>query len=178
MAAPCFHSFSRKTRRCELCGEPAYALDVINPSRAKKTGGRSRLPVRLEKVEQAEAVNLLTRIGAKVYVLGTVRGQRCWKCHEVTRDQGTRQTEGIGDLWVFLPVDRRPLHQRGPFARPLFCWIEMKSEERAKRKDGGLSDDQLTFREFCLERMIPHVHGTFKDVYGFLATHGFIIESR
>jgi len=173
MAAPCYHSFNRNTRRCELCGDPVPGLD---PSRTKKTGRRSRAATRLEKFEQNDALHLLSSIGAKVYEIGRPRRQKCHACGAVTRDQGTRQTYGIPDLWVFLPIGG-PHYSPGTIVpRPLYCWIEMKSDAAVKTKDGGLSTEQVEFRQFCHERSIPHVDGTVDAVHAFLLEHGFIRE--
>lgn len=48
-----------------------------------------------EKAVQAQIVHLLRSIGANVYVLGTTRRKG--------DHQGTMQTPGIPDLYVFLP---------------------------------------------------------------------------
>jgi hypothetical protein len=116
---------------------------------------RNRRP---EKVVQAEIVKLLEMIGAKVYKLGTTRQRGDF--------QGTMQTPGISDLYVFLP-DRRGV---GPAdeTRRTALWIEVKAE------GGKLRPEQAEFRDFCKNAAHAHIVGGLDDVILFLERGGWL----
>ncbi len=172
MTDVCYHNFPPprvgRERRCRECG--ATAADVTRDAMSKAPAvNRHKRPsvdaVPLEKDEQARIKEILEAIGAKFYEIGRPRAQRCWKCHEITKDQGTRQTPGIPDLFVFLPLKKN----RGPFRSPEFVWIE------AKRVRGSrTSPEQIEFRDSCLARSMPHVVGHFDIVVDWLARHHFV----
>ncbi len=180
MADPCYHDFSGGKLFCRLCKAPrpgdgkihsglndGVPLPGRGPSRRKKTAARFTAPVPLEKIEQRNTVDLLTRIGAIVYEIGRPRQQRCHACGAQSKDLGTRQTPGIPDLFVFLPMG-------APLAgRPLYCWIEMK---RQGATDSALTAEQKAFRAMCRLRSIPHVDGALESVVRFLAEYGFMKE--
>jgi len=117
-----------------------------------------------EKKEQAEIVNLLTQVGAAVYVLGTRRAQYCGLCGGKTSDQGTRQTPGIGDVFALLPP--LPRAQPGTAWTPL--WIEVKG------KGGGLSAEQFTFKARCDAAQLAHIVGGLDSVISWLARGGWV----
>jgi hypothetical protein len=181
--APCYHDFSGGKLFCRLCKLPRPGDGRLRsglndgvplkgerwPSRRKKTAGEFTAPVPLEKVEQRNTVDLLTRIGAKVYEIGRPRQQKCHACGAQSKDLGTRQTPGIPDLFVFLPIGR----SNGPIARPRYVWIEMK---RQGATESDLTTEQKEFREFCRERSITRIDGAFDKVVDWLASHGFVRE--
>lgn len=118
-----------------------------------------------EKVEQMHGVITLTKLGAKVYVLGTRRGRgkRCPKCGEfVSEHQGTRQTPGIADVYALLPS---PGYRPAPGSA---LWWECKAA------DGRLSPDQQRFRDACLGANVPHVVGTCNDLIAWLIRGGWL----
>jgi hypothetical protein len=121
--------------------------------------------VPLEKVEQANILELLKTIGASWYEIGRPRARVCWYCKKPSKDMGMRQTPGIPDLWVFLPVKKN----QAELWRPTFLWIEAK-----RAKGGRLSDEQRTFRDDCQQRGIPHVDGSYDRVVEWLQAHHFL----
>lgn len=103
-----------------------------------------------EKTEQGSIVNLVEALGGVAYVLGSRRAQYCGLCGGKTTDPGTRQTEGIGDLAVFLPA---PPKLRDPSAAWYFVWVECKG------RGGVLSLEQVRFRNLCGAARVPHIVG-------------------
>lgn len=120
--------------------------------------GRWNAPRRvpLEKVEQANTMNLLRSIGATPYTVGTRRRRGDY--------QGTMQTPGLPDIFAFLPPP--PLK---PGASGIGLWIEQK-----RSKKGRLSDAQIAFRDKCLAHGLPHVTGDVNAVIGFLIDGGWL----
>jgi len=171
MTDVCYHDFPPprvgRERRCRKCG--IYAADwrrqVLEETPIIRRRGPQPGAVPLEKDEQARMVALLRAIGAKWYEIGRPRARLCWKCGAKSRDQGTRQTEGIPDIFVFLPAKKN----RGPFQSPSFLWIEAK-----RVKGSRTSDEQREFRDHCLSRGIPHVVGHFDVVADWLTAHHFL----
>ena len=119
-----------------------------------------------EKKEQAQIVNLIEQLGGAVYVLGTRRAQYCGLCGGKTTDQGTRQTPGIGDLFVLLPPSPRPMTAVGTSLVPV--WIEVKG------KGGSLQPEQVMFRSQCLAANLAHIVGGFEAVVAWLERGGWI----
>jgi hypothetical protein len=108
-----------------------------------------------EKVVQQQIVNMLRSVGAAVYVLGTKRPS--------TDFQGTRQSPGIPDLFVFLPAPR--LQPGAPAA----LWIEVKAA------GGTLRREQDEFRTQC--RLVPtlgYVTGGVDQVISYLVNGGWL----
>jgi hypothetical protein len=106
-----------------------------------------------EKVEQAHGVQLLRTIGAKVWVLGTVRRRG--------DHPGTMQTPGVADVLAFLPVRGEP-NQR------LFLVWECKA-------DGGrLRLEQIEFRDACLAADVRHLVGDYNALTAWLTEHRYV----
>lgn len=135
-----------------------------HPRRSQNPAAR-RIAPPLEKVEQAHIQQLLTGLGAEVYVLGTrrSRGKNCPNCGTfVPEHQGTRQTSGIGDLFVFMPP--RPVAWT---VRPIPLWIE------CKRVGGEMSPEQEKFKGLCQDSLLEHVDGTLDAVITWLIGHNY-----
>lgn len=108
-----------------------------------------------ERVIQAQVVSLLRSIGARVYVLGTVRPKG--------DTPGTRQSKGIPDLYAFLP----PLPYTDPNSwKPV--WIEVKA------KGGRLRPEQAEFRDTCVKANHRHIVGGLDDVVAYLQQRGWL----
>lgn len=112
-----------------------------------------------EKQEQAAIVQLLEKLGAKVYVIGTKRRKGDY--------QGTMQTPGIPDLYVVLNFFGKPK----PFKA---IWIEVKA------RGGKLSDAQRQFKAEtdALEPAMYHIVGGVDDVQNWLVDHGWLKQSQ
>ncbi len=120
-------------------------------------------PLADEKSEQASIVNLAGHLGARVYTLGTVRATCCGVCGSPSTDRGTRQTEGLGDLAIYLPPPpRRP---GGAWA---FLWIECKG------RGGTLSEAQVAFRAINQAAQVAHVVGGLDAFVEFLEAGGWL----
>jgi hypothetical protein len=101
-----------------------------------------------EKAIQADIVQALRRVGCAVYVLGT---------HRPAGDyQGTMQTPGVPDLWVFLPRGLGGL------------WVEVKAPK------GRRSMAQEQFRAACYDDGVPYVCGGLPEVMQHLMLRGVI----
>lgn len=120
-----------------------------------------------EKSEQANIQNLATQLGGRVYTLGTRRARVCATCG-TPADMSTRQTEGVGDLIVFLPPPPRLRDAAGNRAPWVSVWVEVKG------KGGTLSPEQVTFREFCLLAHVPHVVGGLDAFLDFARAGGWV----
>jgi len=114
----------------------------------RRAARRARVP---EKAEQAHGVQLLRAIGARVYVLGTVRRRG--------DHPGTMQTPGIPDVFAFLP-------KREGRRRPL--WWEVKAVE------GRLRLEQIEFQALCGESDLDHVVGPFDALIAWLVGLGYV----
>lgn len=122
-----------------------------------------RKPVQHEKIEQQHCVRLYQSVGAKVYVLGTRRRQRCHECGAVTRDQGTRQTPGIADLEVHLPA---------PPLRTVSTGLMLKHEVKVGKNTR--SDDQDEYADHCQRSGVPCIVGGLDAAYHFLLDGGWL----
>lgn len=111
-----------------------------------------RLPRVPEKAEQAHGVQLLRSIGAKVYVLGGHRRRGDY--------QGTMQTEGIADVFAFIPV-------RGESRRIFLAW-------ECKSNGGQLRPEQREFRDLCQDAEIAHVVGPYDALIVWLTSRGLV----
>ena len=126
-----------------------------------------RRPLGDEGTEQGSIRNLVTLIGGEVYTLGTKRATCCGVCGSPTTDPGTRQTEGLPDLAVFLPPP--PTRQAVcPNLASTFVWIECKGRR------GSLSLEQVAFRDFCLAAHVHHVVGGLDEFIAFLEAGGWV----
>lgn len=122
-------------------------------------------PTADEKHEQAQILNLVAQLGGRAYVLGTRRARYCGVCGSRTTDHGTRQTEGLGDLLVYLPP---PPPKRVGTAAWVPLWIEVKG------KGGTLSAEQVQFREINLRAQVAHIVGGLEAVVAWLETGGWL----
>ena len=113
------------------------------------------MPRQRETRVQAAVVQLCRSVGGVVYVLG--RPPLASDVHK-----GTRQTPGVPDLCVHLPVSALtacPAHQ---------LWCEVKA------RGGRLSEAQKGFRDFCLMAGIPHLVGGVDEVAAYLTERGYL----
>ncbi len=110
-----------------------------------RAGAFPRIP---EKVVQAQCVALLRRLGARVWVLGTVRAKGDFP--------GTRQTPGISDVIAFL--------------RGACLFLECKAA------GGTLRPEQADFREAALTCGAPvyHVVGGVDELFAWLVERGIV----
>jgi hypothetical protein len=118
-----------------------------------------------EKSEQAQILLLIQTLGGRAYVLGSRRAQYCGLCGARNGDQGTRQTEGLGDLAVYLPP---PPRIRDLGTCWVFLWIECKG------RGGTLSPEQVAFREINQRARVPHIVGGLDAVLAWLQAGGWI----
>lgn len=105
-----------------------------------------------EKVEQQHGLQLLRSIGARVYVLGTVRRRGDYP--------GTMQTPGVADVFAFLP-------KRGNQRRRALWW-------ECKAAGGRRRPEQIEFQELCGETDLEHVVGTFDALIAALDGLGYV----
>lgn len=121
---------------------------------------------RLEKFEQADIEQLLTKIGGKVYHIGTKRRKG--------DHQGTMQTEGIPDVFAFLPA--RPISQAArsygitQTVGPVPVWIEVKRKGERIRP----GTEQEGFRLLCVSSGLRHWTGTLDDIIRELVDGGWV----
>lgn len=131
------------------------------------------MAVQREKVEQANIVQLAAILGGTVYVLGTRRGRvKCPGCGTLVREyQGTKQTAGISDLVIFLPMARYP--KPGTIATlcgPCLLFFEAKSAT------GRRSPEQVHFAELVLSLGIERVEycvGTYDAFIAWACARGY-----
>jgi hypothetical protein len=119
-------------------------------------------PLADEKAEQASIVNLTGQLGGRVYVLGTRRANYCGVCGSPSTDRGTRQTEGLGDLAIYLPPPR------GAGGAWVFLWIECKG------RGGTLTEEQVAFRAINQAAHVAHVVGGLHAFLEFLEAGGWV----
>lgn len=128
-----------------------------------RRAARSAVPS--EKVEQGHVIQLAVSLGGKVYVLGTrrPRGKACPKCGTFVEEyQGTRQTPGISDLLIFLPIRGAVEGQ----AQALLVFDE------CKKQGGQLSPAQREFREWCRRAAQHHISGGLDAFIAFTVAQG------
>jgi hypothetical protein len=118
-----------------------------------------------EKSEQAQIVTLVETLGGRAYVLGSRRAQYCGLCGARNGDQGTRQTEGLGDLAVYLPPRPR-LRDLG--SSWTFLWVECKG------RGGTLSPEQVAFRQINEQARVAHIVGGLDAVLAWLEAGGWV----
>lgn len=106
-----------------------------------------------ERTEQANIVALLKRVGADVYVLGTVRRRG--------DHQGTMQSPGLPDLYAFVPSPRAP-------GLRSTVWIEVKAN------GGRLRPAQSRFRHLCGVSNHWHIVGGLDTVIAWLKERGAV----
>ena len=110
-----------------------------------------------EKQEQQAIVDLLTLIGAKVYVIGRTP-PRDGRTHF-----GTGQTPGIPDIYAILPT-------MGVKQWRHAMWIEVK------RQGGRTRPEQLEFEEHTRDIGIAYFRGTADGFTAYLRELGFRIS--
>ena len=118
---------------------------------------RRRASGPLEKTEQAHIIQMLTRVGGRVWVTGVPRRKGDF--------QGAMRTPGLPDVIAFLP---RTLGQPG---RRLLC-VEVK------KIGGRLRPEQETFRQECLDASVDHVVGGLDAVIAWLVQTGYVKASE
>jgi hypothetical protein len=107
-----------------------------------------------ERVVQQHVVRFLRMVGARVYVLGTVRRRGDFP--------GTMQSPGLPDLYAFVPVPSE-------LGRVWFTlWVECKGA------GGRLRPEQAEFRDQCLEAKQAHVVGGLDDVIALMVRWGVV----
>lgn len=119
-------------------------------------------PLQDEDSEQASIANLVGQLGGRVYTLGTRRANCCGVCGSPSTDRGTRQTEGLGDLAIYLAPPR------GSATAWVFLWIECKG------KGGSLTEAQVRFREINQAAHVAHVVGGLHAFLEFLEAGGWV----
>ena len=121
---------------------------------------------KLEKEIQADIVQLLEAVGARVYKIGTTRKKG--------DHQGTMQTPGIPDLCAFVPVTFA-LSLKGIAAPEPYrstSWVQLWIE--VKRPGETLSEAQDTFRANALKAGEEHVTGGVDEVLDWLKARGVV----
>lgn len=113
----------------------------------------------LEKVEQLGIRELMLKIGAAEYVLGTTRKRG--------DHPGTMQTPGIADLQFFLP-ERRVERVALGFTRR-FVVVEAKRE-----RGGRFSTAQIEYRGLCAAAGVDYIGGCLNDVIAWLMREGYV----
>ena len=140
---------------------------------------RFRAPRVRETVIQRQIVKVLKTVNAEVYEIGRPPHRDDTNVHK-----GLRQSPGVPDLIVHMPVAPLPLrdraHQSAGWARlrdgqwfmdAHTLWIEVKGE------GGKLSEAQQGFRDFCLMANEPHIVGGLDEVLAYLVEHGYVKET-
>jgi hypothetical protein len=112
---------------------------------------KARLPRVREKTVQAQIVQLLRSVGARVWITGTTRPRGEY--------QGTCMTPGLPDLIVFVPLKVLP-------AELLF--VEVKA------KGGRLRPGQLEFEIACRHAGVEHLVGDLDVVIAWLTERGLV----
>ena len=115
-----------------------------------------RIPPPLEKEIQADIVQLLESVGAKVYKIGTKRKK--------SDHQGTMQSPGIPDLCAFVTLPKETDH----IFKSAQIWIEVKRPGETR------SEDQDTFRSNALKAGCEHVTGGVDEVLAWLTARGVV----
>ena len=118
-----------------------------------------RIPPPLEKEIQADIVQLLESVGAKVYKIGTKRKK--------SDHQGTMQTPGIPDLCAFVNV-QRDVGWSQPGMATVQIWIEVK------RPGETMSEDQMMFCWNALRAGVNHIVGGVDEVLDWLKARGVV----
>jgi hypothetical protein len=135
--------------------------------------GPRRKAVQHEKIEQQHGELLATPYALKIYRFGTRRAVRCAHCGEVSKDLGTRQTPGPGDVLFFL---RAPTHRDAQGFRegPRAVWWEAKRPKIGTRPAGKPSDEQIEFAELCGLVCHDHVSGDTNALVAYLIHGGWV----
>ena len=166
---------ARRRRRAPVMGPVLNALlamtgDTTAPAAGATAplGRTRRKPVQHEAIEQRHIVELTQKLGGREWVLGTRRGQvKCKHCGERTPEhQGTKQTPGVSDLLLFVPVPNGVRKQ----LVLLFC--------ECKANGNTLTKEQREFREFCLAASQEHIVGGLNEFYAWLLHHGVVREHQ
>lgn len=152
-----------------ILGAALAAAGTTEPLAGATAPLRSRRkPVQHEKVEQQHVVDLVGKIGGRVFVLGTRRGHvRCLHCGKDTPEhQGTKQTPGVSDLLLFVPV---PTGVRKQLVLVFF---------ECKANGNTLSKAQREFRDLCVAASQEHITGGLNDLYAWLLQHQVVREHQ
>ena len=112
----------------------------------------------LEKAEQAHIIQTIRTLGGTVYEIGTKRPKGDY--------QGTRQTPGIPDLVVFLPLTK--MGPDGCCTVWRQVWIEVKAA------GGRLRPEQAAFRDLSLAACVDHIVGGLDAVIAWLMREGYL----
>lgn len=134
-----------------LAPEPRLRARPREWARKAPRASQSRagaLPRIAEKAVQAQCVALLRSLGARVWVLGTVRAKG--------DHPGTRQTPGVSDVIAFL--------------RGACLFLEVKAA------GGKLRPEQVDFRDAALSCGAPvyHVVGGVDELFAWLVERGIV----
>lgn len=111
-----------------------------------------------EKAEQAQIVQLLRTVGAKVYVLGTRRRKGDF--------HGTMQTPGVQDLQAFVP--------RGGSALNTYELVFIE----AKSSTGRLRPEQRELQTLCAQAAVAHIVGGYNAVVAWLLARGYATREQ
>ena len=118
----------------------------------------ARLPVRSERVEQAHIIQVARTLGARVYVLGTVRRRGDYP--------GTMQTAGLPDLWMVLPLVWRGARWVSVVGGGL--WWEVK------RQGGRRTPAQMQFADECDMAGVAYGWGDCDAFIRWCREHGLL----
>lgn len=136
----------------------------MSPKVKSAATGRRQHP---EDLEVSRIQQLVGFLGGKYYTLGTrrSRGRACLSCGAFvpSAGHGTRQTEGLPDLLVFLPASRIA-QDVGPACLAV----------EAKAPRGRLRPEQGEFREWCRATRVPHVAGTYDVFVAWCIDHRYL----
>ena len=123
---------------------------------------RPKNTTRLEKGEQLAIRELMKTLGAKEYVLGTVRRKG--------DHPGTMQTPGLPDLQFFLPEKRAWRCDAGKASLTRrFVVVEAK-----RAKGGRFRSEQIEYRGLALAAGIDYIGGSLDDVIAWLIAEGYL----
>lgn len=113
-----------------------------------------------EKAEQAAIVELLETLGAKVYVLGTVRKHG--------DHPGTMQTPGLPDLLIYLRRVHRP---------EAAIWAQLLTVE-VKARGGRLRPAQREYADLAEGAAVAHIVGGLDAVIEWLTDRGYLKAAK
>lgn len=124
-----------------------------------------------EKVIQAQIVDLLRHLGAKIWILGHPSP------NDGRRFRGTGQSAGLIDAMAFLPA--RAMRQShflhsGDFAPSVPAVPSRLLMLEVKAPGGKLRPEQQVFRDACLAADVAHIVGGYDDVVTWLINYGYL----
>ena len=143
---PRLHAATALLAQAERTDDPTRKGAGYRPRASQGRAGA--LPRIAEKAVQAQCVALLRSLGARVWVLGTVRAKG--------DHPGTRQTPGFPDVNAFI--------------RGCCLYLEVKAA------GGKLRPEQADFREAALSCGAPvyHVVGGVDELFAWLVERGIV----